>query len=154
ELTGRCHLLRGEYGPALRSLAGVNDACFQGGFPRAALGALLNQAQVLILVNQVSLAEEVLLEAAGLADVLGEGAGRIDWLARLADARARSTVEGVAVAPPVIEMQQGRESADSPAVDGLPPPDPRPAANYLAFFSDRALALQWALAQGDLPGAQ
>jgi hypothetical protein len=154
ELDAHRHLLRGEYGPALANLVRVNDACFQGGFTRAALGALLNQAEVLILVNQVALAEELLQEASPLADVLEDDAARanIAWLARLADARARAPAPDASVTP-VFELWYGRDSTGPRPEEGPPPEPPRPF-NYLAFFNQQALALQWELSRHDLPRAR
>src|SRR5262249_52406650 len=154
ELSGQRHLLGGEYSAALDCFARVVDICAGGGFPRATLGALLNQALVLLAVNQVSVAEEVLGEAADLADALGDrtATARAAWLFQLAEARSRSLVEGVGIAPTAGEMQAGattRGTARSPAPSDGPSPVglPQPA-NFLAFFEDRALAVQWALARG------
>jgi hypothetical protein len=157
ERGARLHLLRGEYGPALSCLAGVNDACFQGGFARAALGALLNQTEVLILVNQVVVAEETLHEAELLAQALGDesAAKQIDWLRQLADARARSDVEGVAIAPSVTEMWRGRDGVEAPppSVAGPPTDLPQPC-HFLSFFDSRALGVAWALSRKEAGHAE
>jgi hypothetical protein len=65
ELSGQLNLLRGDYGDAVERFARVVDLCARGGFARATLGALLNQARILILLNQVGLAEETFQKTGG-----------------------------------------------------------------------------------------
>jgi hypothetical protein len=161
ELSAKRDLLRGNFGDALERFARVVAVCCEGGFRRAVLSAQLNQAHVLILLNQIRLAEEVLGEAVAecrSAESLSARV-RLAWLFRLARERARAQAGAVAAALAVRTMQPslaGRqvsvepvsEGLEDPSAGGVPPPLP-PAGNFLAFFEDRALGVQWALARGD-----
>lgn len=139
------------------------------------LGAIVNQAQVLIYLNQVSVAEELLAEARETARELNDPAAqaRVAWLFHLARARSQPSARSVAIASSVIEMWKGDASVfpldgegardivvpdpqrngkigDGPSQDEcISPLDLPQAPNYLTFFEDRALAVVWALGQGD-----
>jgi CHAT domain-containing protein/tetratricopeptide (TPR) repeat protein len=161
ELMGQWELLQGQFGPALSRFEQVSGLCAERGFHRATAGALMNQAEVLILVNQIDAAEELLAEARLLADLLDDPHLRhaIEWLARLARSRAHSLIEGIALAPSVTELWGGATrattsngadtasaapgSADEKEVFSQP-------ANWMAFFERRALEVQQSLAAGDL----
>lgn len=166
ELTAQRFLLRGEYGPALRHLDRVLEVCSRGGFTEAAVRAMLNEAPVLILLNQVSVAEELLGEVERLAELRGDrtAAVRATWLRGLAHARSASLVEGVAIAPSVVGMQNSSEggrglgmlperAVEAVVQDALPPDLPQPD-NFLAFFEERALAVQWTLSNGAVESAE
>ena len=70
ELSAKRDLLIGDLGRALERFQRVQDVCWHGGFRRATLAAVLNQAQVLIYVNQTAAAEELLTEAGEAARML------------------------------------------------------------------------------------
>lgn len=146
----RLDLLRGDLGGALRRSADVALLCFECGFRRAAIDALLNHAGVLIGFNHASLAEEVIGDALAAWRPEDGPAARLRaaWLARLAAARACSPVGATPVTPTVHELWYGPSSGPA-----TPPPAEDPAElpaveSYLAFFEDRALSIVWALAHG------
>jgi hypothetical protein len=152
ELTRRRHLLLGKYGPALHQLGRVAVACSGGGFLDAALFALLNQVHALLILNQVSIAEDLLKEASDLAERLGDCASlrRIAWLSWLARERARPGAEGVVIAPSVFEMHYAPEKVPHDARDrrGPPPLDLPEAGTFFDRFCEQALGVQCALSQG------
>jgi CHAT domain-containing protein len=158
ELRGHMGLLRGCFGTALDAFARVTAICTTAGPARAALGAMFNQAEVLIIVNQVGAAEELLGEAATLARALSDAVAerRIAWLSGLADARARSLAAEVSITPSLTEIWRGMPPAGGASAGRRPhmPPDPPASPNFLEFFCDRALAVQWALATGDVAEAR
>lgn len=154
ELSGQLHLLRGEHGPALACFQQVTDVCAQNNFAQAAVNAALNQAQILISLNQVITAEDVLEEAAEIALQIEDQSGlaRITWLSRLSEARGESPFAHTA--PSVKELWQGSEGVpeipeQAPRSRASPLDLPQPA-DYLAFFDDRALGVTWALADGNV----
>jgi tetratricopeptide (TPR) repeat protein len=155
EQTGQSALLRGDYGVALERFARVIDLCKEGGFVRATIGALLNQAQILILVNQVSVAEEALDEALSLAHALDDrpALARAAWLFRLAHSRTQSLLGEAGVHGAATEVERPAEDPSPLDDDGPSPLNLPQAANFLAFFEDRALAVQWLLSRGDVSRA-
>lgn len=156
ELCGQRHLLRGEFGAAVRCFTEVVEVCTRGGFVRPALAARLNLAEVLISLNETAVARELLAEATVLAEAVADSsaAERIEWLYQLAHARAESSL--AAAAPTVTELWHQR--------DGVEQPDPTPPATapprerlqppgFLAFFDERALAVLWRLDRREVAAA-
>ena len=151
ELSAKRDLLIGDLGRALERFQRVQDVCWHGGFRRATLAAVLNQAQVLIYVNQTAAAEELLTEAGEAARMLKDptAAARVAWLARLAHARGESLVEGTPITASATEMQ-GKWAGGG----GRPAPRPasRPSCRRPTTIwrsSRTALAVQWALSRSD-----
>lgn len=153
ELSGKLNLMRGNLGEALAQFQQVLELCRERGFHQAALGAMLNLAHILILVNQTRAAENCLRTAQQLGDA--STAGRAAFLLEVARARGHSLADSVPIAPSVLEMW---EIEDSPLTAphapeqtnplDLPQPD-----NYLAFFEDRALGFYWYLGRRDWESA-
>lgn len=156
EMSGHLALLMGRLGPAIEHFETLVSYCVGGEFDRAARFAMLNLAQVLILLNQTARARDIL---AGLSkDVeIDEGISkRAGFLYSLAEARAQSLAEGVPISPSVIEMWRGRQikEGNNHVKEEIDPLDLPQASGYLTFFEDRALAFQWTLAKRDLNRAQ
>jgi hypothetical protein len=158
ELAGKLAALHGDLGAARDRLAGVVHDSRARGFRRAAAIAALNLAHMLILLNQTARARALVAEASSAAREEEGGeivAARAAMLAALASARGTSLAEGVAIAPAVIQQWAGRGGRPeaAPRSEGAAASsvlDDRPqAANYLAFFEDRALAFLAGLAVGD-----
>jgi CHAT domain-containing protein len=165
ELSGQRDLLLGRLGTGVQQFGEVTAICARGGFERATLAALLNQARIHILLNQVHHAEGLLTQADNLAAHLQDRAGslRIRWLQHLAEARSHSLFEEVGMAPvSALQREQAQQPAAGPRSPGLMTGGqeedlsealfsdlPQPG-NYLALFEERALAVQWALGRGDV----
>lgn len=160
ELAARAAGLAGRFGDALEGLRTVLERCATTlGVESAAIGAALNYAQVLILLNQTETAARLLPEVAASARQRRDAAAaaRAALLARLAAVRRRSPADGVPPAASVTEMWRGErakvaaENGNGVATDDLP--DLPQQANFLGFFDDRALAVRWCLAQDALEAA-
>jgi CHAT domain len=155
ELRGKLDLLHGDFGAALRGAEEVVSVCRRGGFSRAAMAAVLNQAQALLFLNQTSAAADLVrcVDRTARAAQAGTALARAEFLAVLVRARAIS-LGRPGTAPSVIELWRGRSSGPRGGPIALgPPPELLPAPTYLALFEDRSLELQWAMAAGDLGSA-
>lgn len=156
ETSGHLALLMGQLGLAIEHFETLVSYCVGGGFDRAARFAMLNLAQVLILLNQTARAREIL---AGLSKEveIDEGISkRAGFLYSLAEVRAQSLAEGVPISPSVMEMWRGRQTNEKKhhIKEDIDPLDLPQAPGFLTFFEDRALAFQWTLAKRDLNHAQ
>jgi CHAT domain-containing protein len=151
-LGGKLSLLRGQFGAALERGSAVVDVCRRGGFRQALRSALLDRAQVLLYLNQITATEGLLTWVAEEARVARDErtVARVAWLSALARARARTGL--LAGAPSVAEMWVGslaRGRTPPPLETDVPSPDSVPPESFLALFEDRALEVQWALGRGD-----
>jgi CHAT domain-containing protein len=149
ELTGQLHWLQGRLGPALAALEKVVQLCWDLGLWTAAMSASLNVGQILVLLNRLQDAEEharlVAISALRLED--RNLALRAAWLLRLAQARLESPA-GEDRVPLSVGLMWGK-GTDASSDSGLEIVDPvhlPPAANFLAFFAERAQAVLFALA--------
>jgi hypothetical protein len=157
-LSGHLALLTGRYGTALDRLSELTELCRAGGFVGAARTALLHRAQVLISMNLVLAAEDLLAVVVELAEATGDAGAlaRAQWLRWLARARGDSPL-GDGKPHSVTALWDGWPEPGTGTV--LPPGGPDPAAlpavpNFLAFFEDRALAVRWRAARGELDEAE
>ena len=154
ELSGKLTLIQGQFGTAIGHFRRVLEICHRRGFNQAAVGAALNLAHVLVLLNQTRAAKEILVGIRARASKLGDKISQIraTFLLRVADARGRSLADGVPTAPSVFEMwgRMANVPRADDDVDQDSPLDLPQAASYLAFFEDRALGFHWYLAQQDL----
>jgi CHAT domain-containing protein len=149
ELRGKLALLRGDFGLALASATEVAEVCQRGGFRQALIQAVLNQAQVLLAINQTAAVDGLLGWAARSAHAVGDtsAAARAGWLTALC--RARTTALGrPSTAPSVVDLFRGARPRTSSAALAEPPPELPAPESFLALFEDRALEFQWALAAG------
>jgi tetratricopeptide (TPR) repeat protein len=158
ELRAKVHMLRGALGEAKSLLEEVLTFCRARQFTEAAQSARLNLAQMLILLNQTSTAEKLLLEAKEISRVGCDPIvlQRAECLLQLSDARSASLAEGIPLAPTVTDMWGSGKRAEGPAQtsssarteDPIQTPFELPqAASFLSFFEDRVLAFQWLLSR-------
>jgi len=159
ELTGYGELLRGSFGSGLERFEEVQAICREIGNARGSLTAIVNHAEILITLNQVTTAEEMLEDAGVLADALGDSvvAHRIARLRKLAEQRSRSPLDFVSITPSVIEMQ-GKVIQSSPRKESRPISEPNgaitlQATSFLALFEDCAWSVRGYLASGDVERA-
>lgn len=157
ELSGKLYLLQGEFGSALKQFNQVLEICHKRGFSQAVLSAALNLAHILILLNQTSVARELLVGVKAKSSELNDTTSvvRATFLLNVANARGHSLADGVSIAPSVSEMW-GRVADTPPANDDgdqESPLDLPQSANYLAFFEDRALGFHWYLGRWGLDTA-
>jgi CHAT domain len=158
ESVAQVHLLCGRYGDAVQGLAQVTAFCLERGLPRAAMNALINQAEVFVVLNDVAVAEDLLADAKDLAEKLSDPKAklRIQVLQRLAAARGRPSAFTYDEALTVMEMQRGPSSADAPHGKSVVQIDQQLREQQVSFFglfNDRVLEVQWSLADGDVENA-
>ena len=157
ELSAKLNQLLGKLSEARKALADVYNICHRYKFYLAQLGAAMNFAHLLIVMNQTVRAAEILEETRTVAEHLGEKTqlARSVFLLDVLRARMRSLVEAVPMARSVNEMQEDfiarrsvRQKPKNEYVE-IPQPD-----NYLALFEDRVLEFQRYLGESDIQGAE
>jgi tetratricopeptide (TPR) repeat protein len=155
EASGRLDLAHGVFASALARFDDVLRLCRNGGFRQAEVTAHINCARVLILVNRIRDALGHLDEAEQNVQVVGDiGAmERIGFLRSLADARRRSLTDGVSLELSVTETLRPRRRANHPLPIVPEPLNIPQSACFLNFFDDRALEVQWLLADGEFQDA-
>ena len=157
EILSKARLLSGEFGAAKAALDDVLARCATGGFEAAAAQAAVNLAQTLILINQTKAATDVLAgaerrAAAARAESVAIRAARLKQVAQL---RAMSLADGVAIAPSVSELWLGQRSGTTASATAEPdPPEMPQAMNFLTWFEDRALVFHWHLGRRDWAAAR
>jgi tetratricopeptide (TPR) repeat protein len=152
ELSGKLHMLRGNFGAALDEYLNVLNTCRSHGFKKAALTAILNLSNALIFLNNTSVARELLLLAKSQAETINEPAvaARAALLIALSQARGASLGADVSIAPSVSAMR-GRKRDPRPASASSEPLSEIPQSdNFLTFFEDRLLDFHWQLGQQQL----
>jgi CHAT domain-containing protein len=157
QLRGRLDLARGEFAGAAARFEYVLMLCLGGGFRQATVAANLNLAHLLILLNRIRDALGHIAEAEQDARVLDDrqALARAGFLRSIADARRRSISEGVSLELSVTEMlRRGRSTAAPQADAGGELIDVPQSSNFLSLFEDRALQVQWLIAQGHLAEAR
>jgi tetratricopeptide (TPR) repeat protein len=158
ELRAKVHMLRGALGEAKSLLEEVLTFCRARQFTEAAQSARLNLAQMLILLNQTSAAEKLLLEVKEVSLAGGDPIvlRRAECLLQLSDARSASLAEGITLAPTVTDMWGSGRRGEGPAQTSSSTRTESPiqtpfelpqAASFLSFFEDRVLAFQWLLSR-------
>jgi CHAT domain-containing protein len=149
ELVAKIALLRGELGQALDQFRQVQEICQTLGLTRAVLQSTLNLANVLIFINQTSLAKDYLigLLSEKLARQDPEIKIRIDLLLQLAEARSQSLVSDISGGSSVSEMRSGIINSSNDAVDSQVEDIifSFQSLNYLALFEFRVLQFYWLL---------
>lgn len=156
ELIGKFNLLTGKMGGALAHFTEVVKICSQHHFEAAAIQAMLNLCEVLILVNQTPQAKIYLAIEVANAQRLGNVAllGRAEFLLGMAEARSHSLADAVPLASLSEIWKVGRRTTavrrDWLTPDPLEIPQ---ASSYLAFFEDRAMAFHWYLGAQDFATA-
>jgi len=155
ELSAKLHQLRGSLSQAKDALTRVYNNCRRYKFHRAQLGAAMNFAHLLILMNQTVRAVEILEETKRVAELIGENtqAARSTFLMEVLRARMRSLVEAVPVAPSVSEMQSGSFEQQAHRAKSDHPIDIPQSDNYLATFEDRILEFHRYLGNSDIKRA-
>lgn len=163
ELTGKYHLLVGQYGAAEDAFRGVLMLCNDHELAYAALTAALNLTQVLISLNRTAEAEAMLgkIRATALATGADTIALRANYLLRLATARRLSPSGEVAIASSVLEMWQapslfsGKNKVPHSTdldLDAKTPALPRPSS-FLSYFEDQTLSFYYRLGDHDFADA-
>lgn len=152
ELHGKLAMLQGRYGEALNTFEQVVTQSSQLGFTRPIAMSSLNLAHLLILLNQTQEALTYIERAKTVAEHNPSVRLRAANLRALAFARRESLAEQVAIAPTVTEMWANIPAPEvSPEtqnpVSPVDPLDLPSSADFLSFFEDRALAVQWRLSQ-------
>ena len=152
EEEGRRALFGGEYGRALTAFRDATEVYRRNGLIAAMRDALLNEAEVLVLLNQVTTARELLAEARALPPD-ADAAARIARIVGLAAERTGLPLADLA-APPVTRLQRkGQEPGGKPAV--IPPPSSPEASgagrppSFLAWFDRGATAVRRGFARSD-----
>lgn len=151
ELAGKLDLLRGRFGSAVRNFENVIEFCERRGFKSAGATAALNLAHALVPLNRVGEALTLASQVHAYAEEVHDQslALRAAAIINVALARRRSPASAVSLALSVKEMVRNRNKKRDPARSYstreqlLPAPQ---SDNFLAFFEDRALEFQWALA--------
>lgn len=151
ELRGKLALMTGHYGEALKVFDRVLTRSSQLGFSRPMAIASLNIANLLILLNQTQNALEHIENAIAFAEDDPVLLTRAKVLRSLSYSRRESLADQVAITPSVSEIYKNSaheksipDSTQIPTVDPLELPA---SVDFLTFFEDRALALQWRLNQ-------
>ena len=153
ELSAKLDQLSGRLSQAKNALTDVYKICRHYKFHQAELGAAMNFAHLLILMNQTLRANEILQQTKEIAERMGERdqAARSVFLLDILRARMRSLVDGVPIASSVTETHEGEEiqqHAQAIVVTDIPETD-----NYLARFEDRVLEFHRYLGNSDLKRA-
>jgi hypothetical protein len=153
-------LLRGEWGAALELLERFILLARAARLERAHAIAMLNAAQLRILLNQTTAAGALVEEAAAVAARIRDTGleRRVQLLRRLLRLRGRSLADAAAIAPAAWQLwhpddapeQTLAESALRETSASIDVPELTPACSFLEFFEDHALRLQWHLGEGDL----
>lgn len=145
ELIGKICLLRGELGEALNRFQQIREICRKLGLTKVVWKSTLNLAQVLISLNQTSLAKdylnEVLVEAAAQQD--SELKIRLNLLLQLADLRGQALVSDISGGISGSEMRsQITNGSQAQVEDRSQDIDLNfsfQPSNYLALFDMRVL---------------
>lgn len=149
ELRGKRLLMEGRYGEALDAYYLLLTNSMALGFTRPIAVASLNFAHLLILLNQTQNALEYIQNAESAASNDPSLLKRAQVLRALAYNRRESLADHVAISPSVSEMWTGSQPAKSindPHHDKFADPLDLPVpVDFLSFFEDRALAVQWRL---------
>lgn len=153
ELSAKLDQLSGRLSQAKNALTDVYKICRHYKFHQAQLGAMMNLAHLLILMNQTVRANEILQQTKLIAERMGERdqAARSVFLIDILQARMRSLVDGVPIASSVTEIHEGeeiRQPAEAVVITDIPETD-----NYLARFEDRVLEFHRYLGNADLERA-
>jgi tetratricopeptide (TPR) repeat protein len=151
ELSGKLHLLQGNFGPALQDLRAVWDVCRDFAFVAPMIRAATNLAQTQVLMNQTIEAVSVLEQVVAIASDQGEQRllAQAQRLLDVAQARFRDASERAAS----VKDEQA-------ATVRVETPDPilfQPAqveCYTLSHFEDRALRVQLHLRRHDWASAR
>lgn len=159
ESRGKLALLRGELGAALEEFNEIQKICHDHHLSFAEDLAALNLVHVLISINQVTQALEILRDVHKRAQTDGnfEMVSRCEFLQKIAQLRADSGIEGVAPALSVSNFWRGDKIVKPRAAETIRIYDfeeLNPDADFLTFFEDRALAFQFYLGAKDFEGAK
>jgi tetratricopeptide (TPR) repeat protein len=146
ELSGKLHLLQGNFGKALDEFQQIQVTCQKLGIQQAELRSTLNLAHVLILLNQTSTAEQHLIDVHN--DVLASGntalASRMNLLLHLSRARHHSLAMDSPAS--VTEMLHPKSEGLSIDEERRETVERSPqSSNYLTWFENRALELRFYL---------
>lgn len=148
-ISSKLSLLRGNFGAALQTLNQARDAYHQLGARRAALQANLNLAQVLILLNQTSLAKQYLSDTITQAEQLEDQTllERAELLIQIASARGQSLIVKSPFQMPPFSASTSKNYPISTSTQQPNLLITTQSANYLAWFENRALEFRWQLSQ-------
>ena len=142
EASAKVQLLKGEFAAAEAHLRRVVDLCRSFGFAAPTATAATNLAELLVVLNRVHEAAELLDQASAIAHSLtnpavGQRVERVRFIARC---REGSVFGDETLALPVLAMQAGFNSELAPASPQLEPARvyARPTS-YLAFYESREL---------------
>lgn len=151
ELDAKLRMLRGDFGGALTKYLDVLQCCEEGEFQRSALVAKLNLADALTFLNNVAVAQEIVLSVKAQAAELGDDyvTARATRQLAVAEERSSSFVGTTAVAS---SDSTFKTSPSASAVAETFPEIPQ-SENYLSLFEDRTLDFYWQLGQLNLPMA-
>ncbi len=136
---GRLALFRGQYGRALGALQRASAVYRSERLVVALCDALLNEAELLVLLNQVIPAKELLREVKGLASDPDTSA-RAEWIEGLAADRLGLPL-GTRIAPSVTQLQVSDDPVAAP-VCAASPGGTFWLSSYLAQFDRGATAVR------------
>jgi len=155
EIYGKIHLLRGNLGQALHNFQQVKQicqyCCRDTTLPRSTLQATINLANILISLNQTSLAQQYLVEPLETAKILKDSklVRQIGLLIELAKTRSSSLVEH----PDTVSEMRGKRQNNAKKKINQSEEDSFAisySSNYLARFEDRVLNFYLFLSRLDL----
>ncbi len=154
ELSGKLYLMKGQYGEAVKAYSDAYKQCKELKLARAIAIASLNNAHLLILLNQIVEALEYLTDIS--FDFIDDKSLQIQCnvLKSLAHLRRQSTAEEIAFAPSVFQMRSISNTNQQTLEKKInieeitDPSDILNASSYLSLFENWALTLQWHLSEG------
>ncbi len=149
ELDAKLRMLSGDFGGALTKYLDVLQYCEQGEFERSALVAKLNLADALTFLNNVSVAQQLVLSVKAQAADLGDDyvIARATRQLAISEERSSSFVGTTAVAPADFTLK----TSPGASVAAETFPEIPQSENYLSLFEDRTLDFYWQLGQLNLP---
>lgn len=152
ELTAKFHQLTGQFNQARDELVQVVHICNRFKFTRATAAASLNLANILIVMNQTSVARDLLDLVRKLAVEIDDSALKEHTKFLASSLLLRTESNPLAGPPTVAEMRRAIAEPIQPeaqAVDVKLPEAPA-SANFLGWFEDRTANFYYQLMTGDL----
>lgn len=155
ELNAKLHQLTGHLSRARDELVQVVHTCNRFRFTRATAAASLNLANVLIVMNQTSVARALLDLVRKLAEEINDSALITHTALLTKSLSLRSESNPIAGPPPVAEMRRTLAAAPqaAPEAADVELPEAPASANFLAWFEDRTANFYYKLVSGDLEAA-
>ena len=155
ELNAKFHQLTGQFSHARDELVQVVHICNRFRFTRATAAAALNLANVLIVMNQTSVARDLLNLVRRLAVEIDDSALIMHTVFLTNSLLLRTESNPIAGPPTVTEMRRAFAEKIQPALGAVDVklPEVPASANFLGWFEDRTANFYYELMSGDLNSA-